>query len=250
VQHGVGQRPSASRESAAKCCRACAPEATGVGPIGRTLSRCLGAPTASSLSLVTATEHRLVTDRLVLRRWQAEDVRPYAALCSDPEVMRWIEDGRTPTFEESRRAIEGFERSWAQHGVGLFALEEKVSAELIGFCGTLDTELPSRNPPVSRNWLEAGSTRLGKGLCDRGSVRGALVRIQSSRTGKNRQYPSARKCRLRPNHAKARDASRARNGPPVQQEAASRLRDQSCRLEADPILVGITWPCSNLARLE
>jgi RimJ/RimL family protein N-acetyltransferase len=81
---------------------------------------------------VIATEHRLVTDRLVLRRWKTEDAHPYAALCSDPEVMRWIGDGRTPTFDESQQAIERFERFWVENGFGLFALEERLSAEFIG----------------------------------------------------------------------------------------------------------------------
>jgi RimJ/RimL family protein N-acetyltransferase len=118
---------------------------------------------------VTATEHRLMTDRLVLRRWQAEDVHPYAALCSDPDVMRWIGDGRTPTFDESQRAIEGFERSWVQHGVGLFALEEKVSAELIGFVGlSIPNFLPEILPAIEIGWRLARHA-WGKGFATEGA---------------------------------------------------------------------------------
>jgi len=83
--------------------------------------------------------------------------------------MRWIEDGRTPTFEESRRAIEGFERSWAQHGVGLFALEEKVSAELIGFVGlSIPNFLPEILPSVEIGWRLARHA-WGKGFATEGA---------------------------------------------------------------------------------
>lgn len=33
------------------------------------------------------------TERLLLRRWRDEDLDPYAALCADPEVMRFIRNG-------------------------------------------------------------------------------------------------------------------------------------------------------------
>jgi RimJ/RimL family protein N-acetyltransferase len=136
------------------------------------------------LSPVTATEHRLVTDRLVLRRWQAEDVHPYAALCSDPDVMRWIGDGRTPTFDESRRAIEGFERAWVQHGVGLFALEEKASAELVGFVGlAIPTFLPEVLPAVEIGWRLARHA-WGKGFATEGAC--AALAFGFSRPGLER----------------------------------------------------------------
>lgn len=32
----------------------------------------------------------LTTDRLVLRTWHDRDLEPYAALCADPEVMRYF----------------------------------------------------------------------------------------------------------------------------------------------------------------
>jgi RimJ/RimL family protein N-acetyltransferase len=42
----------------------------------------------------------LSTERLVLRRWRPDDLGPYADMCSDPEVMRWIGNGRVRTREE------------------------------------------------------------------------------------------------------------------------------------------------------
>jgi RimJ/RimL family protein N-acetyltransferase len=119
-------------------------------------------------------EHRLETARLVLRRWRDADVHPYATLCSDPEVMRWIGDGRIRTFDESRNAIERFERLWEQNGFGLFAVEEKISAQLIGFVGlSIPTFLPEVLPAVEIGWRLARHA-WGKGLATEGA-RAALA---------------------------------------------------------------------------
>lgn len=115
-----------------------------------------------------------MTDRLVLRRWKTEDVQPYAALCSDPEVMRWIGDGRTSTFDESQQAIERFERFWVQNGFGLFAIEKRLSAEFIGFVGlSIPTFLPELLPAVEIGWRLARHA-WGKGLATEGA-RAALA---------------------------------------------------------------------------
>jgi RimJ/RimL family protein N-acetyltransferase len=106
---------------------------------------------------------------LVLRRWRSEDVHPYAALCSDLEVMRWIGDGRPSTFDQSQQAIERFERSWLQNGFGLFALEEKLSTELIGFVGlSIPTFLPEILPAVEIGWRLARHA-WGKGFATEGA---------------------------------------------------------------------------------
>jgi len=123
---------------------------------------------------MSASEYRLVTDRLVLRRWRAEDVHPYAALCSDPDVMRWIGDGRTSTFDESERAIERFERFWEQNGFGLFALEEKASTEFVGFVGlSIPNFLPEILPAVEIGWRLVRHA-WGKGFATEGA-RAALA---------------------------------------------------------------------------
>jgi RimJ/RimL family protein N-acetyltransferase len=83
--------------------------------------------------------------------------------------MRWLRDGRTLTIDESRQDIEGFERSWLQKGFGLFALEEKVSAELIGFVGlSIPAFLPEILPAVEIGWRLARHA-WGKGLATEGA---------------------------------------------------------------------------------
>jgi RimJ/RimL family protein N-acetyltransferase len=97
---------------------------------------------------------RLETDRLVLRRWDVDaDLDAYAALCADPEVMRYIGDGTTRTREQCADQLRAFEQSWADRGFGLFAAELTRTGEMIGFIGlAIPDFLPEIMPAVEIGW--------------------------------------------------------------------------------------------------
>ena len=95
----------------------------------------------------------LSTERLVLRRWRPEDLGPYAEMCTDPEVMRWIGKGGVRTREECANAIAAFERAWDDRGFGLFAMELRASGRFIGFVGlSVPVFLPEILPSVEIGW--------------------------------------------------------------------------------------------------
>ena len=73
------------------------------------------------------------TERLLLRGWRDGDIEPYARLCADPEVMRFIGNGSTLTPEGSGEQISRFLRHWEERGFGLWALEERESGAFVGF---------------------------------------------------------------------------------------------------------------------
>lgn len=99
------------------------------------------------------TQHIVHTDRLVLRRWLESDHAPFAEICSDPEVMRYIGDGSTRAAKQASSAINAFETKWAEKGYGLFAVELKQSGELIGFTGfSWPAFLPEVLPSVEIGW--------------------------------------------------------------------------------------------------
>ena len=75
------------------------------------------------------------TERLLLRRWREEDLEPYARLCVDPEVMRFIGDGSTLNRKQSGEQVSRFVRHWEERGFGLWALEGKESGTFVGFAG-------------------------------------------------------------------------------------------------------------------
>ena len=98
-------------------------------------------------------KYDLQTERLTLRRWNHEDHAPFAAICSDPEVMKYIGNGSTRTFEQAVKAIESFEREWKQRGFGLFAVEDRRTRNLIGFTGfSSPVFMPEILPAVEIGW--------------------------------------------------------------------------------------------------
>ena len=99
------------------------------------------------------TAHRRETARLVLRRWRPADLAPFAAICADPAVMRWIGDGRVRSRQDCAAAVQRFETDWGERGFGLFALELRESGGLIGFAGlSVPTFLPEVLPAVEIGW--------------------------------------------------------------------------------------------------
>lgn len=74
-----------------------------------------------------------VTSRLVLRGWRSSDREPFAAVCADPEVMRYF-----PAVLDRAASDALAARASAQVdecGYGLWAVELAVSGEFIGFIG-------------------------------------------------------------------------------------------------------------------
>ncbi|MGH9090566.1 MAG: GNAT family N-acetyltransferase [Acidimicrobiales bacterium] len=76
---------------------------------------------------------RLETERLVLRRWEARDLAPFAALNGDPETMRYFPEPLTPEASDDlvRRIEAGFER----HGMGHWAVELAATGSFLGAIG-------------------------------------------------------------------------------------------------------------------
>ena len=73
------------------------------------------------------------TDRLILRRWRAEDREPFAALNNNAEVMTYMP--RPLTRTESDQWADNIEQEFERDGFGLWALELPGEAPFIGFTG-------------------------------------------------------------------------------------------------------------------
>jgi RimJ/RimL family protein N-acetyltransferase len=94
------------------------------------------------------------TERLVLRRFRDADAEPFAAINGDPEVMRYIADGRPLDPAASDALLQRIAREWAERGHGLWAVEERSApGRLLGFCGlAVPTFLPRVLPAVEVGW--------------------------------------------------------------------------------------------------
>jgi RimJ/RimL family protein N-acetyltransferase len=113
---------------------------------------------------------RLVTARLVLRTWRAEDLDAFAALNADPRVMRFVGARRPLARNESERLLEQISDHWARHGYGLWAVTRRDDGgEPIGFVGlAVPSFLPSVLPAVEVGWRLAADV-WGHGLATEGA---------------------------------------------------------------------------------
>lgn len=96
----------------------------------------------------------LETARLRLRGWRDDDVDAYAAICGDPEVMRWLGAAGTPlTPAESAEQLAGFRRHWDDHGFGLWCVTAKPDDTCLGFVGlAVPRFLPEILPAIEIGW--------------------------------------------------------------------------------------------------
>jgi RimJ/RimL family protein N-acetyltransferase len=81
----------------------------------------------------------LDTERLTLRMFRQEDIDAYAAMCADPEVMRFL-GGKTLSRHDAWRSMAGVCGHWELRGYGMWAVVEKSSGEMIGRVGCLNPE--------------------------------------------------------------------------------------------------------------
>jgi RimJ/RimL family protein N-acetyltransferase len=113
----------------------------------------------------------LETDRLLLRPPVPEDAEPLAPMYADPEVMRYLGDGRTLTREETERSVRRMIEGWEADGFGLFTTVRKEDEAVIGRIGLIlwnpETWQTTRADSDGPKELEVGYT-LGRTFWGRG----------------------------------------------------------------------------------
>ncbi len=82
----------------------------------------------------------LTTERLLLRMFRQDDFEAYAAICADPEVMRYLGDGKALSRWDAWRQMAMILGHWQLRGHGLWAVEERASGALIGRVGFFEPE--------------------------------------------------------------------------------------------------------------
>ena len=127
-------------------------------------------------SLIEAPD-TLETDRLLLRQFLESDVDLYSRICADPEVMRFVGDGRTLGRQETWRAVAAALGHWVLRGYGLYAVEEKLTGNFIGRIGLIN---PEGWPGLEAGWL-LGRAHWGRGYATEGAK--AVVRMAYESVG-------------------------------------------------------------------
>ena len=115
----------------------------------------------------------LHTERLVLRELAAGDFEAYAAMMADPDVTRFLGDGRPLGRAEAWRQMAMIAGHWVLRGFGLWAVEERATGAFLGRIGCFEPE----------GWpgFEIGYT-LARGAWGRGYAReGAAAALRHAR---------------------------------------------------------------------
>jgi RimJ/RimL family protein N-acetyltransferase len=77
----------------------------------------------------------LETARLRLRPFRADDFDPYATMCADPEVMRYVGDRGVLSRDEAWRQMAMLAGHWQLRGFGMWAVEERETGAFVGRVG-------------------------------------------------------------------------------------------------------------------
>jgi RimJ/RimL family protein N-acetyltransferase len=83
----------------------------------------------------------LETERLALRRMVASDAAFILALLNEPGFLRNIGDRGVKSIDDARRYIaNGPQKSYEEHGFGLYVVALKDTGAPIGICGLIKRE--------------------------------------------------------------------------------------------------------------
>jgi RimJ/RimL family protein N-acetyltransferase len=80
-------------------------------------------------------EFQLATERLIMRSWRDDDLAPFHAINSDPEVMATL--GPVMSRDEVAALIARMRAHQAEHGHCFWALVRQDDQQLIGWCGLI-----------------------------------------------------------------------------------------------------------------
>jgi RimJ/RimL family protein N-acetyltransferase len=119
----------------------------------------------------------LETERLTLRMPTEQDFEAYAKMLGDPEVMRYIGDGKPLTRPFAWRNLALMIGHWHLRGYGLWTVVERASGEVVGRIGCWN---PEGWPGFEVGWTLRRAS-WGKGYATEGA--GAALRFAFERAG-------------------------------------------------------------------
>ena len=112
----------------------------------------------------------LITDRLLLRPWSADDLAPFARINADPRVTQYL--GATLSRAQSDALATRIGDDFRRHGFGLWAAE-RSDAQACSFIGFIGLSVPRFDAPftpcVEIGWRLAPE-HWGDGLATEGAT--------------------------------------------------------------------------------
>jgi RimJ/RimL family protein N-acetyltransferase len=118
-----------------------------------------------------AVPEEIRTERLLLRRWRAEDRAAFAALNADAKVTEFLPG--ILSRKESDAFAERIEAHFTRHGFGLWAVEIPGRESFLGFIGLSIPRFEAHFTPCVEIGWRLASAYWGQGYATEGA-RGAL----------------------------------------------------------------------------
>lgn len=109
----------------------------------------------------------LRTKRLILRRWTANDIAPFAALNADPVVMERFPS--TLTLDQTKSFVAAAEAHFEREGFGLWAAELIETGEMIGFVGLSIPKFEAHFTPCVEIGWRLAHKHWGQGFAPEGA---------------------------------------------------------------------------------
>ena len=89
---------------------------------------------------------------------------------ADPEVMRYIREGRPHVYSRAAKTFEKMRWHWAEHGFGRWAMERASDGAFLGFCGVaFPTIIPEAATRPEIGWRLAREF-WGQGYATEGAI--------------------------------------------------------------------------------
>ncbi|MEC4814275.1 MAG: GNAT family N-acetyltransferase [Scytonema sp. PMC 1069.18] len=86
--------------------------------------------------MIQVNEKILQIDDFTMRPFQISDLDALAAIWSDPVVTQFLPSrGARISRENVEKALISFIEHWNTYGYGVWAIEENLSSQMIGYCG-------------------------------------------------------------------------------------------------------------------
>lgn len=83
------------------------------------------------------------TERLILRPFIEQDYQLMRELDTDPLVVKYLGHGEVRSENETLSNLQKMQRDYQKYGLGLYAVEDKVSGEFLGRSGLIPWEIES-----------------------------------------------------------------------------------------------------------
>ncbi|MEM6274982.1 MAG: GNAT family N-acetyltransferase [Myxococcota bacterium] len=129
------------------------------------------------------------TERLDVRRWRETDEPLIFRLYSDPDVVRWVDDGEAITWAEVTRWMNVTRQNYDKRGYGMFAIDDRKMPDTIGFGGLVH---PNNQPEPEIKyafrpavWGRGIATEFVRGLIDYGRTTHGIDRMIATVAAEN-----------------------------------------------------------------